>query len=455
MKSDMIETTRLMLWAKLKAQLKSKKVTLDLNGHFVGGKKLDDFYFDTRLWTLFIGIPQPDVWYIDKVLSKPTNGENGRFRSLNNNIIICDQCDQPLILETNGTVLRAANPCPYPDGLPPFEFELNVPSGKMVVGNDFRKWFRVIGQLKEKSQFASYQITKKYEDVGLAHAYIGNSCPNLYRMSDGSFAIGCNKYNTRFWKDNKWQTPADLLPIKGSKIIGEILTELHWYSIADFDEFVLRAGRDQDGGEKVISCKPGVYLFRHHYHQVATEAGARIFTTIDWTREPEKPRPYLDEWNAMNCSAEQIIASKVRLVNNDAIAQAVGEIFCDDNDPDCHHPNGWIAHSPEIVDVKMHIPVFSKKYPWRLGRKSTMLVAAGISEEREDLKLNRSFLALAFNMLRCIIMNGVDDCNSRRTARTMDLASRCLFGLAKRYPKRIPKDCHQLLGIKDKAINIK
>ncbi len=81
--------------------------------------------------------------------------------------------------ETNGLVVRlSGEPCEFPNGLPPTEWELNVPSGKIVVANDLRRIF----PLPEDEEF-DINTTLGCRQTALAYAANGMALTGLQGFS--------------------------------------------------------------------------------------------------------------------------------------------------------------------------------------------------------------------------------------------------------------------------------
>ena len=132
----------------------------------------------------------------------------------------CFNCGEAVEFETNGITIRPRNSCKYPNGVP-LSFELNVPSGVMIVGNDFRGHFDISKKFNTNTRMGSVKTTKAMEAIGCAHAYVGNSCPDMYRIGKDSFIIASSGY--------KVETKEEIVP-QGVRV-ATITTNLPWYSI--------------------------------------------------------------------------------------------------------------------------------------------------------------------------------------------------------------------------------
>lgn len=195
----------------------------------------------------------------------------------------CPYCDKSNFrFECNGVSLRFdGEECPRPNGYPPNEWELNVPSGKLVVANDLRDWFpNLLGERFDVNNTKGTRATTDaYASVGLSHAFVGNSCPAVFELGEGSFKIASGSYDD----DGEHVEPTE------GKQVASICTDLWWYSICDSQEFKQRSKqlklKQKDARVKTINVKPGVYRFRHFDEADRDAPGETIFSVFEWVRE--------------------------------------------------------------------------------------------------------------------------------------------------------------------------
>lgn len=203
--------------------------------------------------------------------------------------------------ETNGVLLRTMDECPFPDGLDTHWYQ-DFPSGKMLVGNDFR-WLTRLPDMKDLNSLRGiHEEILEYAKVGLALGFgIGNTNPHVYRMPDGSLEIGSKRKSVWFvdegypgaiylpetekWGDG-WYVetpPADAGPYgkesvedlpEGCVDEGVIYTGLWAYSVIDLEDARKRAlyhdpDVDWDAFLRsddvfVLDVAPGKYRFDHN-----------------------------------------------------------------------------------------------------------------------------------------------------------------------------------------------
>jgi hypothetical protein len=283
------------------ALLEAKIRITDWNGHMKRGSYwLEDFWNEppevreenllTSSW--FFGVSDEKVdELIEALKGGPALTEFVEIETSSNRLL-CPFCDKRLDLATDGHILRVSGaPCPLPEGIDHFDVELNIPSGRIVVSDDLREWYKSdhkdenINRLKGR-----INTTAAYAEINLAVGCIGNSDPGLYRKG-GKITIGL-KGSSRKGKKN-------LMPsAPWGRKIAEIRTQLWWYSLADLDDFTERLAYytpdlslsdwEKAYGNSVIKVKPGVYRVRWYANFQDTDQGERM-AEVEWIR-PADPR---------------------------------------------------------------------------------------------------------------------------------------------------------------------
>lgn len=394
--------------------------------------------------------------------SKPAMEKPLKFRA--SCLFRCYDCGQDIGFQTDGKTLSCANPCPYPQGHPPVVYEINVPSGKFVVGNDYRDKFVVIGDYDVNTLVGCAQTTKKYAEVGLAHGFVGNTCPGFWQG---------NKTKTKFYiGSGAYPDDGDEEPIARNAVrVGGICTDLWWYSVADYDQYIQRYGEIDKHGDDVVECKPGVYRFTH-YLQVDRDdfKKPRIYCKIEWVRKPDPVVDLAKNYNDFNPTAGQVALAKIDRWpslykchdDEDSFARVADTIFCSGSSCRDYHPNGYVCDDPDLTaDAKdVEIPVFTRAHHWYpMSQWSFIVNASGEGEDLfggrgskpPEIYLNESFTALAFNVLHCIIKYGCLESSGRNDGPTnVALAKDSIVGLAKKYPDRVPEYCREILASLEK-----
>lgn len=191
----------------------------------------------------------------------------------------CGYCGKRPVFETNGRILRPKISCVYENGLP-LEFELNVPSGVLIVADDLRPHFDITREYDVNTPIGCAKTSHAMAKIGCAHAFVGNSCPEVYRQSDGTMIVASNG-----WKE----TAKKEIKPKGRRV-ASIRTNLWWYSMVDGDEF---AHRGCEGKYEVdrVTVKPGVYRFTHYRHLKSffnnDYTRVTVYSKIEWLRRPD------------------------------------------------------------------------------------------------------------------------------------------------------------------------
>lgn len=395
--------------------IKNREFSLSLNGHFYGIVNKDlcedlsrqlETSFVLRDYNLYLkdiatktGVK---LDYID---------EDGESFTIKPSILCkCPCCCEPVGFKVTKDSISITTPCPHPKGYPAFEFDLSVPSGKMVVGNDFRNEFKVIGSYSCNSAKGMEQITQQYAKIGLAHCFVGNTCPGVFKVGKQDFRIG-----------------------RGRGSIASICTDLWWFSICDYDEFVRRGG--DPSKENVIECKPGTYHFKHVYHCGRKEP-TKDYTYITWVSKETKP--IVDDFAERNFTVEQVIHKAITEgYFNDIIAIA-NHLMCVIGNGSEYHPNGWHGYTEMPKDEpEVEIPIFDKPYAWYpLCSYSNIMTAV------ENEPLNPSFARLAFNIVQCMLRHGVLDFATKQVKPAGKDVEKLFEKLKEKYP--VPDFCRDL-----------
>ncbi len=175
---------------------------------------------------------------------------------------------------------------------PPIEVEMNVPSGKIIVENDFRElWPEAGDDFDVNETLGLKQTTEAYGQYGMFHGFVGNSCPGVYKKGD-FFHIG---------KQGHDDSDEVVDPLPG-KHVGGVITDLWWYCVADLDDYLARGGKIEKhwSGPTIIDVTPGRYVLKHYYGISTREEHSHkkkeIFATFEksdaplnqWTM-PEEP----------------------------------------------------------------------------------------------------------------------------------------------------------------------
>lgn len=419
----------------------ASKMEVDVQGHL-----LPDFQMARIL--LFYDCDLADLKRLSDVLKAGKKVEPFRVDS-KNDLDECANCGQRSHLMCDGERLYFSEPCSRPDGMT-IEFELNVPSGKIVAADDLRAWFKIYGSFYVNYPIECERTSKAYENIGCAHAMVGNTCPDVFKITDEKFCIASIRSE-------------DDLP---GTVVASITTDLWWYSLVDYDEFMRRSSTTpEEHGLDVFDVQPGVYRFRHFTHDRKAipdrDADRVIFAEFERVRDPDPIRNFIGETNAMNFTAGQIIAKLMKnyptlYSSDDAGAQRVADhIFCTIGGGGHWHPNGFVMYKPNMQphDPEVDIPQFDGLYKWYpLSRDYAALVkAAGIAErcpygddEKFPDRLNDSFVKLAFNVARCITKWGALPTSPdyvKSCIETWHIAQDALAGLAKKYKDQVPENC--------------
>ena len=233
----------------------AQALTFDFQGHFRTGTAgaLPEAGHSERLARTLQEIRS----YAERDEQTPDLAEGISFVSFWNRT--CPDCGTDVGATRTGSVIRAHAACPYPNGLPAFEVSLDVPSGKIVFANDFRSIVPLTGVDADHNVNQAPEMqrcTEDYAREGMIHVCVGNSCPQVRKMQDGTLRV-----------QNSGARPAGR-----SRSLGNICTDLWWYSAMDAHEFarrcqVAQVSPDQFGYLIEVRVPPGAWSFSVDYAQ--------------------------------------------------------------------------------------------------------------------------------------------------------------------------------------------
>lgn len=412
---------------------------VDLRGHFKRGKgwgasedALKKFVLDSLM---FLGVE--DLQGILNALKtlKPF--------TLKNRGNPCSYCGAPMGLCFNGeNLVWDGEECPHRDGLIT-EFELNVPSGRIVVDDDLRQWFPVDEDFDVNTQLGRHLTSLAAAQVGLAHGFVGNSCPRIFQK-ESKFVIG--NYEDVLWDEGLGDYVDNPEECGWGEVVATICTDLWWYSIADFDDFVRRMAHYTPKISlddilnhptiQVVDVKPGVYKFRQE-QGISRSSPIVAHATFEWVRDPDPVRDLLQEDIEKHANATEILiqrhlswAQAVRRCSpeeaiqhwNEAtqeaklrmLASAASDIMFSSR-ADEWHENGFprATLSEEIRRLAKafgEVPAFAFRYSWGSIYKDFSAICLGAGMGKSSFgpfpKLERSFVLLALNICQSALVYG-------------------------------------------------
>lgn len=466
-----------------------KKASMDLNGHWKSGVVIDkEFKILEHLFLPADAFSTSDA----KALLQAAKTKKPLDRWLPLNISLsmsglsglrrCSYCgEDDFETETNGTTVRIAGPrCKFPEGLPPTEWELNVPSGKLVVANDLRDLF----PLPEDEDFdingamGCRQTTLAYAANGMSHAFVGNSCPGVYACSDGTYKIANTPADEKW--DGKKYVPVKPAPKFDGKSVANICTDLWWYSICDHDEFKKRLKhfkQKDDFRADIVNVKPGVYRFRHNEGRSHDGPEECVYTRFEWVRDPDPVKDFLSQYEEVEVHAHAYVQAQVakwptlfgkvtnRLKRKETAIpwadmreedrlhswqRVADHIFCTIGSGTEWHSKGFPTAKvdPTIPDIEP--PSFRAQHHWYPFSKPY----GGLFEPKT---LAPSFAKLAFRILESVISFGTDVRDGERSREVPYVRERMLVAvkryreLAKQYPDLADPEYVAWLGQKGRA----
>ncbi|HVI41837.1 MAG TPA: hypothetical protein VM577_14390 [Anaerovoracaceae bacterium] len=477
--------------------IQKRKLKFDYNGHY----NFEEEYIksDFRMALYSFSEEQLNAVVAKKKLSKPVTVALG----LNQ----CPHCGVRVKFLFDGETLKSDSVCKYPGGLKEVVIELNVPSGKMVFANDLRHWFRTQGDFNVNNDVGIMLTTQAYEKVGMAHGFVSNTCPSVYKVNKQTLSIS-GAPSEEYWdekkKDYLSRSKADIKKDKPKgKRVGGICTDLWWYCIVDYEDFKTRfldsgTEKEFDAYVKdrcdVVDVKPGVFTVQHLFSGARDydAKGQHHYAHITWAREPEQRNLYqqykklnrtisqcwmisLAQYPTLYCFQEEDLPKELTMAERveklktfsaerleHSYQRFLDHIFCTIGNGVDWHENGW-GTSGEVPEgtPEFPTPVLTQKYHWYpMSRNYSSLYLAAHQNKnifKDEVHLNESFLAGAYEIVHCMLTYKVERRNSithesidkekhdkelenviKEAEEQVVIAQECLEGLAKRYPGTVP-----------------
>lgn len=246
----------------------------DWNGHFYNLHPNHLKNFRDHLWFSFTDklfweslFPEIPFEFSKEMTAKFKAGEKVSIQGIWNTR--CNHCAEVLHFDFDGTTLKFQDPCSHPRGLGEYGTLLDIPSGKIVFGNDFRGGFAKDFEDQEEGWYdwkdiedippgGNRRVFDAWSRLGMAHGYVGNSCPRVLKSLSGDLQIRQVDYDEDTLED---------IPIEGLEELGVINTSLWWFSIADYDDLKRRKIPERILEDSiVVDCEPGKYRVRYRYH---------------------------------------------------------------------------------------------------------------------------------------------------------------------------------------------
>ncbi|MCP4520953.1 MAG: hypothetical protein GY827_04545 [Cytophagales bacterium] len=129
-------------------------------------------------------------------------------------------------------------------------------SGKIIVENDLRQFFDETPDYNVNATKGIIETMDDYQNQGMLHGFVGNSCPGLYlNKKTGVVQIGA-KYDE--------ETYEPILP-DGFEQLTSVCTDLWWYSIVDLEVMKQRHPDFNEEDYEVVEIPAGTYTLEHSY----------------------------------------------------------------------------------------------------------------------------------------------------------------------------------------------
>ena len=430
-----------------------------------------------------------------KSLNEECSLPNGEVFPLGFDGDVCFECGEysPKLV-TDGVSIYHANQCEHPDGYPSYNFELDVPSGIMIVGSHLKNLFTAFDSNLD-SMPTYHERSLDYSAIGLAVGHLGDKEAFIFsfkKENKDEFLIGA--YGCLIDHDDDCELMADekacqceishrkVPPIYAADELFEI--ESDCYYLMDYEDYKTKLAAIDNPFEptelQLIHCKPGLYRFTHTAHRVPENPNRRskpeIYCKINWVKNSynkvEKQAMAFDSVVAefekkikqhpgipVSCTAGQVLLYHIRkyphlfLRNNDekcaeSLFEAAdhlmcvvgnGSIFIDDW-IGCDKTESEIAKIKSIENIE--IPFFDGQFDWYYLSTAYSKV---MNVCYEDRKVNESFVKLSFNILMNCARFGSSSHWHQNDEKFKQLAEEALIVLQNKYPELVSKFCDEYL----------
>lgn len=421
---------------------------LDFNGHMQRGRLWDD---ETGYWARDKEDRErrfrDDLFFLPSAraaLRPILDGETepSQFVLAKTDVHLgCPFCDEHLVLESDGRSLRISPPCPNPEGNLVFEWELNVPSGKLLVSPMLTSVFRCDAEQRSEGGMARLKAAALYAEEGLAVGLCGEPEPDLVRMANGRYSVAKTPPPVIWDSECQRVTNPEFPGFEGENL--GCVSDGRVYAIADSEDArrrIERFGLQEEFEDALeIQVRPGVYKFRQDFGARAHGLEERFFewATFEWCREPDVgTTDTLERYLRQHVTAEQYVRQQARRwptlfgaadgtpwermtdeQRQRSAARVADHIFCVIGGGTVWHPNGH----PEVrLDADL-AALQSDQLPDFADRPQVWYpVAKDFSRVGRLGGLNESFAKLARMVLESCLRHGPGETrNPERISSTM------------------------------------
>ena len=190
---------------------------------------------------------------------------------------ICQNCDDYVEFDFTdaypGKNYEALTACPVARDAT-YKVQLNVPSGKIVIADDLRRTFgRPNGNASLNSIVGRQKHAAEFAEMGVAYGCVLNTSPSVFLAPDEN-TPGQQKIVVASL-DYDYETGEEIVPGGWNKI-GEVITDLWAYSIADHDHYLQKEDENSRSENPpkgrvvkvdIAEVPVGVWEFTHYADQ--------------------------------------------------------------------------------------------------------------------------------------------------------------------------------------------
>ncbi len=342
-------------------------------------------------------------------------------------LLKCDFCGEHLGVYFDGQGISLSTKdgaeCKHPEGIKA-EFELNVPSGKLVIDADL-DLFPIDRDYDTRTVHGQVMLTLEYVKIGLAHSNVSDGFDVF--LKDGVYTV--SKHQEEYWD----HVSKSYKPNEDPNPFGvEVVSLDRWYSFCDLEEYQRRIkhyGFDP-GDIKTIDVAPGVYRFVHDKTVCLDDQDVAV-VQFEKVREPDPVVDYLGAEKSKSFTAMEILihlamtSYSFRSHHKDwddmtqdekmmMLLAVTDSIFLVGGSGIEWHENGFPRSTPSDRARKIaaeefgnRIPAFEGRHHWYpFWDSCSLMKAAGLSPREGDLFLTPDFVLLAHNVCQNFLRFG-------------------------------------------------
>lgn len=241
---------------------------------FTNGTIRFDGLHETRLHRLYKKDPEFFFDELSTTMYSPLSYDEGDSLAWDT----CEKCGKHVVYTLKDNVFTTKETVCF-EAIP-LEFSVNFPSGDLLIADHLKSHKDLFMDLDKRtpslsSEFGLLQCTEIFAESNLAHFFVSNTCPTIYRTSEGVH-IGLDDYDS----DDDSEIPF----VEGENC-GMVCTDYWWTTVIDIE--TLKGLLIEKYGEEEASVKLS-HEIKHADSHITVDPGQY---TVKYTLYTEDVRP--------------------------------------------------------------------------------------------------------------------------------------------------------------------